>query len=320
MMAGKILVTGGSGFIGAAVVDHLRPVLGIESLLLGGRAALSGAEATGLFLDLAAPEIVLPSGIDTVIHLAGEKTDRAQMNRVNFEAAQKLANAAADAGVKHFIHLSSVGVYGAGHRAGEVCEAAAHHPGNLYEQTKDAGESAVRESCRIRGLRCVILQPTNVIGLPRGTQRPLLSLMRAVSRGRYRHIGRGDGWVNYVAAEDVAAAIGFAAVSPAVSGTYIINTPTRLRHLISTIADSLGVGLPQAGIPSWAGALAGEVASWASTLLRRSLPFSRERFREMTNTTIYSNDAYRRAGFVYPVGIEAALTMLADAYRAEGLL
>ena len=194
-MAGETLVTGGGGFIGTALVSRLRPVLGVERLLLGVR-DVTPKETGALFLDLSLPEIFLPSGIDTVIHLAGEKTDRAQMNRVNFEAARNLADAAAAAGVRNFIHLSSVGVYGAGHRAADISETAAHRPGNLYEQTKDNGESAVQDSCRRHGLRCVILQPTNVIGLPRGIQRPLLGLMQAIAQGRYRYIGRGDGWVS----------------------------------------------------------------------------------------------------------------------------
>ena len=320
------LLTGGSGFIGGALLRTLQASAPQQRVWLAGRQEVPHEHGAwrALRLDLAAPALVLPEGVHTVLHLAGEKRDIARMPALNHEAALRLVEAAARAGARRFVHLSSVGVYGAPRHAGVVTEAFAHTPHGPYETSKDAGERAVRERCAALGLACVVLQPSNVVGVvtgPRGRSLPLLGLVRMVARGWFRHFGRRPAWVNYVAVEDVAAALLAAAQDAAADGTFIVNTPAPLAQFVGWVADELGLPPPQARLPWWVGAAAAGAGAVGSRLLGRSLPFDPARFGELTNTTRYDGTALQRAlGVEGLLGIEAALRVMVRQYRAMGLV
>ena len=76
-------------------------------------------------------------------------------------------------------------------------------PGNIYERTKVAAEAMVREFGAAHGLPVVILRPADVYG-PRDQR--LLKLFRGVSRGRFPLFGRGDGRRHMVYVDDVVSA------------------------------------------------------------------------------------------------------------------
>lgn len=317
----RILITGASGFIGTAVLADLRERDPGRDVILAGRSGPCGSEATHWPLDLAAHELDLPPGIDVVLHLAGEKRDPDRMVQVNHLGALRLVDAAARAGARRFVHLSSVGVYGVPKHSGLVSESFPRAPRNAYEASKDAGERAVRERCAALELTCVVLQPSNVVGVVPGRSYPLLGLARMVGRGWFRHVGRGNAWSNYVPVEDVAAALVTAAIGEATDGVYIVNTPAPLRSVVEWIAEELGATVPQSRVPLWVGAAAAGVGGAGRMLMRRELPFSPERFLELTNTTRYDGSAITRdLGFGYPLGIEAAIRGMMRRYRTEGLV
>lgn len=319
-MSGAVLITGATGFIGGATLKALLSV-SRHSVMAAGRTANPNAtNIPFLSLDLGAPSIELPPGIETVVHLAGEKRDVQRMQAVNSDGAARLAQAAGRAGAQRFVHLSSVGVYGARKHSGVVTESHAHDPQDAYEASKDAGERRVQAVCAEFGVRCVVLQPSNVVGLG-GPGRPLLGLMRMVARGWFSYFGGDEAWVNYVAVEDVAASLVTAVTHPQASGVYVVNTPARLRALIEWVADELGRRPPRARLPYWAGKVAVQTGALASTLLGRDLPFTPGHLRELTNTTRYDGSAITRClDFAYPLGIEAALRAMVRQYRQEGLV
>ena len=325
MSSSTWLVTGASGFVGSALLQAL-PASASRTLLVAGRRApqASAADASRrVDLDLAAASIELPSGIDTVVHLAGEKRDESRMQAVNHHGTARLVDAAARAGARRFVHLSSVGVYGAAKHAGIVDESRVQSPANAYERSKAAGERAVRERCAANAISCVVLQPSNVLGWS-PQARPLLGLMRIVAKGWFRYFGRGEAWVNYVSVDDVASAVIMAAECEMGSDraiTCMVNTPVPLRQMIGWIADELAVAPPLGRWPYAIGVGLAAAGSAGRVLLRRELPFSPQRLRELTNTTRYDGSAISRVlGFGYPHGIEATLRALASGYRREGWL
>jgi nucleoside-diphosphate-sugar epimerase len=322
-----LLITGSSGLLGCAVFEALRSSTSWTDVLLAGRHAAGrplpvlgpDCRVEALALDLEG-DVVLPPGIDTVLHIAGEKKDPARMPAVNHEGARRLAEAAVRAGVRRFVHVSSVGVYGALPGSGDVHEDAPHVPRNLYEQTKDAGERAAAAVCAQAGLPCVVMRPSNVLGLVPGQSHPLLGLVRNVRRGRLVWFGRAPACANYVCVEDVAAALLAAAAGQAPASEYIVNTPAPLAQVVAWMADELGVQAPTSRWPLWSGRLLVAALALAGAATGGAMPFDRDRLTELTNTTRYVGDALTRdAGFRYPVGIEAFVRRLVRHYLQQGL-
>lgn len=324
MTSAAVLVTGGSGFIGTHVCAALSDVLQGDAIQRWVRVLRAGREASppDLKIDLGDDFAPLPPGIDTVVHLAGDKSNRARMWSVNRDGTRRLIEAAATAGVRRFVHLSSVGVYGALKHAGRVDESSAHVPRDPYESSKDAAERLVRELCPRYGLQWVVVQPSNVLGVVPGRTYPLLGLMNALRSGRFVWFGRRRrAWVNYVAVQDVAAAVVSAALSTCSGRTWIVNTPAPLDDVVAWCVQELGASVPTRRLPLALGWIAAHVAGPVSRLTGRALPIDAQRFRELTNSTVYDGGAITRdTGFTYPLGIEALVRSLARQYRHEGLV
>jgi nucleoside-diphosphate-sugar epimerase len=288
----------------------------------GRQRALKGPiEIEHFELDLSSLAIELPERIDTVLHIAGEKVDESRMHLVNHQGTKRLVEAAARSGVRRFVYISSVGVYGAPRHSGLVTESFPHTPRNRYEASKDAGEACVREVCARAGMDYIILQPSNVIGIVPGRSHPLLGLMKSIKRGRFTWFGTGNIWANYVAVEDVAAAVIKAAENGPPEQTFIINTPERLSELVRWISDELRVPMPHRRFPLWVGQAVVGLGSVVSRFTSRSMPINRERLLEITNTTRYDGSLLMTAtGFTYPLGIETAIRQLVRQYIEKGLL
>jgi nucleoside-diphosphate-sugar epimerase len=107
------------------------------------------------------PEIL--QGIKTIFHLAAELKNPDKMEHVNVEGTRNLLTAAQKAGIKKWIQLSSVGVYGK--RLAQITtEETEPAPFNEYEKTKLASDRLVGEQCKQAGTEYVILRPSNVLG------------------------------------------------------------------------------------------------------------------------------------------------------------
>lgn len=320
-----ILVTGGSGFLGSQVLCALQTGDRPRRILMVSRGPHTAAgpmlqSVQHLRLDLA-DAFALPPGVDTIIHIAGEKRDESRMEAVNHHGTRRLVEAAQKSGVRRFVFVSSVGVYGARPQTGLVTETSPHVPQNRYEASKDAGENCVRELCSRFAMEFIVVQPSNVIGAVPGRSYPLLGLMRMVQQGCFAWFGNTDPWVNYVAVEDVAAATVVAAEKAPSGHTFIVNTPERLSHVVGWIAEELGVAAPQLRLPLFVGQVAAGLGDVAARLTGRSMSFNRERLRELTNTTRYDGSALKRAvGFDYPLGVEQMIRGLVKTYRLEGKL
>jgi nucleoside-diphosphate-sugar epimerase len=109
-------------------------------------------------------------GMTHVIHLAGLisywKRDRAALDSVNCTGARIVAEAAAKAGVKRLVHISSVGAIGF-HPDGRLADESTpfNWPESFpYMTTKRAGQAAVEEVARRTGLDVIVLNPASLMG------------------------------------------------------------------------------------------------------------------------------------------------------------
>lgn len=183
----RVLVTGASGFIGCRLSERLHygsdwtPRALIRTPGRAVRLARMPIEfALG---DLASPTDLARAlqGCDAVVH-AGIGTSWRESERVavNVQGTKNLVDAALRAGVKRFVHISTIALYGE-HASGTITEETPLRPrkGWDYAESKYAAEQIVLEAAA-RGLPAIVLRPSVVYGPHNLTivARPLAHLLQ----------------------------------------------------------------------------------------------------------------------------------------------
>jgi uncharacterized protein YbjT (DUF2867 family) len=183
----KVLVTGGSGFVGREIVRQLRVAGHAPRVLARGlQAPQDGIEfVRGSVLEPTSLESAA-TGCDAVIHLVGiiSEIGAQTYERVHIAGTRNLLLVAKAAGVTRFIHMSALGT-----RAGAVAR---------YHRSKWAAEDAVRAG----GLAWTILRPSLIYGPGDG----FVNFFARMSRWSpcLPVMGSGAGLLQPVAVEDVA--------------------------------------------------------------------------------------------------------------------
>ena len=169
----KVLVTGAAGFVGAAVMESLRsrsaiePVGLVRHLEVSAPADLRACGDLGQVLDWR-PFL---EGIDVLVHCAArahvqhdEADDpRAVFRSVNTHPTLLLARHAAEAGVRRFVLVSSIGVLGrAQERPFRASDPAS--PEEPYAASKWEAEQGLQLISSDTGLEVVVVRPPLVYG------------------------------------------------------------------------------------------------------------------------------------------------------------
>ncbi|MDZ4671208.1 MAG: NAD(P)-dependent oxidoreductase [Phototrophicales bacterium] len=168
-----VFVTGGTGFLGGALI-HALSAQGIQIKALvrnpqkGEKIAhLAGVELIqgDLTTDTAWMDTAL-NGVDVVFHVAAALGgDMAQQRAINVDATRALALASAKAGVGRFVHVSSIAVYG--YPSAKII--AEEHPLTKpipydYAVTKGEGETALIDVASVHNLPYSIIRPGMIYG------------------------------------------------------------------------------------------------------------------------------------------------------------
>ncbi|MCC6765278.1 MAG: NAD(P)-dependent oxidoreductase [Deltaproteobacteria bacterium] len=212
-----VCITGALGFIGRR---------------LGERYRAAGARVTGVdlrddpALAVVGGDLTTPGewrraleGADLVIHtaaLVGMGGDEAAFWRANCLATRHVLAAAAAAGVRRLVHLSSIVAFGFDYPDG-VDE---HYPlrpnGVPYVDTKVASEQAVLQAHAGGEVACTIVRPGDVYGP--GSHFWTVSPLRAIAAGRFVLPAMGEGQVSPVFVDDLVDGIVRAAAAPEAAG------------------------------------------------------------------------------------------------------
>jgi nucleoside-diphosphate-sugar epimerase len=330
----RLLVTGGTGFIGSHLAEEgLRR--GAEVVVLG----LTGRpeeQANADLLRSRGAEIVAGSitdedlcrraarGATHIFHLAvamreGGKSDEF-FETINLDGTRHLLEAASVQRIERFVYCSTIGIYG--HRApGITRENSPLAPGNIYERTKVSAERLVGDFAEDCGLATVVLRPADVYG-PRDQR--LLKLFKGVSRGRFPLFGSGDGRRHMVYVDDVVSAFFQACERDEALGQSLIIAGPRsctLRELIDEVTRATGskrygFRLPLAPMLALSG-----VVEDACAALKIDPPIYRRRMDFFHSDSEFDTSHARRVlGWEPKVDLPEGIRRTLEDYRRSGLM
>lgn len=189
----KILVTGANGFIGQALCERL---LADGFLVQGGVRELSGGTNLPQGMEVVQIGSIGPNTdwkdflteINIIIHLAArvhilQDTDIDPLlafRKVNLQGTERLAQQAAQAGVKRFVFMSTIGVNGNTSGSNAFSESDEPMPHNAYSISKLDAETRLREISAETGMEIVIIRSPLVYGP--GNPGNFLSLLRVIAK------------------------------------------------------------------------------------------------------------------------------------------
>jgi nucleoside-diphosphate-sugar epimerase len=193
-MTRKILVTGSSGFLGAALVEHLAHLPDAHIVAVSRRATPNSSPTvtTGSVAGLNAdtPWQAVLQDVDTVVHAAARvhvmhdtAADPLSLYRdVNALGTLNLAKQAAAAGIRRFIFISTIKVNGESTARGEHFRADdVPNPSDAYALSKHEAEQGLLALAKTCAMEVVIIRPVLVYGP--GVKANFLQLMRTLRKG-----------------------------------------------------------------------------------------------------------------------------------------
>jgi UDP-glucose 4-epimerase len=235
----RILVTGGSGFIGRHAVAQLSHA-GAQVRVIDLKPHPDPAVdiVVGDIGDADALEAAFAGGIDSVVHLAAVTSVLRSIEQPELTFATNVAGthavleAARAAGVQSLVFASTNAVTGP-MDAPAIVESATLRPLTPYGATKAAGEMLMSAYTASYGVRCVCLRLTNVYGPGMQAKDSIVArLMRAIRLEREFEIyGDGTQVRDYVHVSDVMAAAGLGLVREDWKGPVVIGSGTSLSVL-----------------------------------------------------------------------------------------
>lgn len=251
----RVLITGASGFVGSAVVEKCLSA-GMSVVPTGRSAAAVPIE--GYFTaDITAPDSLSEAmrNVDSVVHIAGlahqfhKSQDPLPFFEINLKGTNNVARSAAAAGVRHFVFISTVVVYGT-KESGPRDESTPCNPEGPYAESKYQAEQRAAEIIGQTGACLTILRPAAVYGA--GDRGNIARLMRAIDRRRFVWLGRGSNRKSLIHREDLAR-VCVEVLRAGCEGKEVYNVADAaytMREIVETIAGGLRRSIPPFHIPS----------------------------------------------------------------------
>ena len=323
----KVFVTGGTGFIGGAVVRQLRERGDDVVCLVRTPAKAEQARDLGCELvagDLADVEAIRAgmAGCDAVVHAAAiyevgiPASQRGAMRDANVGGTERVLGAARDAKIAKSVYVSTVGI---GQTHGKTIDESYEAPDgpftSCYEETKWQAHQVAKKLI-VEGLPCTIVQPGGVYGP--GDTSSIGQLLDQFLAGKMPLIPFPDLGICLAHVEDTAAGIVLALDKGKPGEAYFLSGPaSTVREAIEITAKVSGRKAPKRALPTGLMKAMIPIGPLVGKLMGQP-PNLRELISAADGVTFWaSNEKARRELGYAPRGIEAGIRQTLD---AEGKL
>lgn len=303
---GVILVTGGTGFIGAYIIKNLvEKGYAVRAIRRSAKLPFFIPKEIldkvdwidGDILDVVSLNDAMKN-IDAVIHSAAiisfSRKERKLMYQVNVEGTANVVNTALDNKVKRFLHVSSVAALGRTTTAEVVTEQKKWEENKTntnYALSKHFAEMHVWRAFA-EGLEGVVINPSTVLGYGNWHQSSC-----AIFKNAYRQFPWYTKGINgFVGVEDVAEASVQLLFSAITQKKFIVNSENwSFQQLFNTIADGLHKNRPHKEATKFMGEVAWRVEKFKEIITGKKALLTKETAKLAHSKTLFNSSALLQA-------------------------
>jgi 2-alkyl-3-oxoalkanoate reductase len=326
----KVLVTGGTGFTGKALVRRLldeghevvaldyKEGLKTDEIRRWGAKVVIGSVVENNVVDEAV------AGAEVVLHLAAAfremNVPKTYYREVNVGGTKLMLEAALRHGVKKFVYCSTCGVHGnIDNPPGG--EDAPIQPADYYQQTKYEAEPVVREYQK-KGLKTTILRPAAIYGP--GDPERFFMIFKKVAKGHFPIFGKGKTFYHPLYIDNLVDAF-LLCMQEGVGdgGTYLIADEeyVTIKDLVTRVGKAMGIDLKITHFPIIPLIVAGHFFETICRPFKITPPIFPRRVDWYRQNRAFNIDrAKTELGYKPKVSLDEGLRLTAEWYRKEGFL
>ncbi len=318
----KVLVTGGTGFLGEYIVRELLShqyevfllVRSLSKCVFLNHPGVTVIE--GDILDVVVLDEIIQE-VDYVIHAAAmvsfSPSEAEEMTRINVKGTENVVNLCLESNIKKLIFVSSIAALGRTENQGVISEITKWMPYALNSKYAVSKRKAELEVLRGKeeGLEVAIVNPGVILGAG-DWDRSSGKIFKLVYKG-LRFYNRG---VNgYVGVKDVAKAIRIMMEAPLENGERFVLVAENLsqKELFTEIALSMNKRPPQWELPPFLAKIAGVLMEFIGKITGKSMLISRETVRTSLHQHFYDGSKITRK-------LEFQYTPLKEVIRESGAI
>ena len=326
----KIAITGATGFLGKSLAEDLASK-GHE-LYLHARSEEKSEAIKNLATKLIVSDICdedaikeLVTDADVVVHTVSNFRSASgppeSYTEINLNGTINTFERAREAGVKRFVHISTIGVLG-DIKECPASETTEFNPGDNYQKTKLEAELYCRKQAEDESLemKLAVIRPCSLYGP--GDMR-MLKMFRMLKKGTFFVVGACDANFHAVYIDDLIAGIELAIDDDSNNEVYIMGGDKyiSLKDYITIAAHAVGAKYPWIKIPFAPMYALSAVVEFACVPFGIEPPIFRRRVKFYRNNRAFDiSKAKRELGYSPAIPLEEGMKRTVEWYKANGYL